>query len=256
MENIILDQPKISIITVVYNDATNLEKTILSIATQNYNNKEHIIIDGGSTDGSIDILKKYESQIAYWKSEPDNGIYDGMNKGIKAASGEWLNFLNAGDTYVNENILPTIFSNQVGDDIYLCYGDTNVYSASRKFIKQMKAKPYSWWALIFWGSRIFCHQAIFIRKEFCILYNHNLQLKGELDWYFNLYKKNNKKEVLHIHQPIVNYFLGGTGDRHYWKNQQERFEVLNRHVGLLGILISLPIIFYGLLNRFYQKVCS
>ena len=85
---------KLSIITVNYNDAKGLERTIQSVISQTFHDFEFIIIDGGSTDGSVDVIKKYESHIGYWVSEPDGGIYQGMNKGLLQARGEYLNFMN------------------------------------------------------------------------------------------------------------------------------------------------------------------
>lgn len=90
---------KISIITVVYNGISEIEKTIQSVLNQTYPNIEYIIIDGGSTDGTIDIIKKYQGQLAYWVSEPDEGIYYAMNKGIQKATGEWIHFRNCGDYF-------------------------------------------------------------------------------------------------------------------------------------------------------------
>lgn len=89
----------ISIITVVFNDAATLEQTILSVLSQPYPNKEYLIIDGGSTDGSVDIIKKYAPQLAYWVSEPDRGVYDAMNKGIALAKGDLIGIINANDWY-------------------------------------------------------------------------------------------------------------------------------------------------------------
>lgn len=100
-------QPLISIITVVYNGIKTIEQTILSVVRQPYQNKEYIIIDGGSTDGTVDIIKKYQSHLAYWISEPDNGIYDAMNKGIAHAKGELIGILNSNDWF-EENIFNTI----------------------------------------------------------------------------------------------------------------------------------------------------
>ena len=93
--------PRISIITVVYNGASTLEQTILSVLKQTYSRIEYIIIDGGSKDGTVDIIKKYQDRIAYWVSEPDEGIYDAMNKGIRHASGDWIYFLGADDILYN-----------------------------------------------------------------------------------------------------------------------------------------------------------
>ena len=87
-----IDSPLITVVTVVFNDVQHIEETILSVVNQTYPNIEYIIIDGCSTDGTVDIIKKYEERIAYWVSEPDQGIYDAMNKGIQKATGEWINF--------------------------------------------------------------------------------------------------------------------------------------------------------------------
>ncbi|MCK9613964.1 MAG: glycosyltransferase [Candidatus Omnitrophica bacterium] len=111
-EKIILNQdpswPKISIITLSYNQAEFLERTILSVLNQNYPSLEYIIIDGGSKDRSVEIIKKYNKYITRWISEPDGGIADAFNKGVKLVSGDWINFMNAGDYFFSDNTLKTI----------------------------------------------------------------------------------------------------------------------------------------------------
>ena len=97
-------KPLISIITVVLNDKDNIEKTILSVLNQNYKNIQYIIIDGGSSDGTIDIIKKYEKNIGFWVSEKDKGIYDAFNKGLKHTNGDLIGFTNSGDTLTNESL--------------------------------------------------------------------------------------------------------------------------------------------------------
>ena len=99
---------KISIITVSYNAAKTIEQTISSVVNQTYQDIEYIIIDGGSTDGTMDIIRKYEDRIAYWISEPDKGIYDAMNKGIDVATGDYVYFLGADDRLVDANIIDKI----------------------------------------------------------------------------------------------------------------------------------------------------
>ena len=94
-----MDNSLISVITVSYNAVSTIEQTILSVINQTYSNIEYIIIDGGSTDGTIDIIRRYEDKIAYWVSEPDRGIYDAMNKGASKANGEYIAFLNSDDWY-------------------------------------------------------------------------------------------------------------------------------------------------------------
>ena len=100
--------PLITVITAVLNGENTLERTIQSVIGQDYKNIEYIIIDGGSTDGTLDIIKKYEHAIDYWISETDEGIYGAMNKGIQASSGEWIYFLGSDDYLVADNVLDTI----------------------------------------------------------------------------------------------------------------------------------------------------
>lgn len=103
------EKPLVSIITVVFNGEKYLEETIQSVIKQTYDNIEYIVIDGGSTDRTIDIINKYDDRIDYWVSEPDRGIYDAMNKGITLVSGEWINFMNSGDQFYQEDTLINVF---------------------------------------------------------------------------------------------------------------------------------------------------
>jgi len=114
---------KVSIITPVYNRAKTLEHCIQSVQKQTYPHLEHIIIDGGSIDGTIEIIKKYEDKIAHWISEPDKGIYDAMNKGIKAARGDIIGILNSDDFCVDENVIETVVKNMDEANVDSCYGD-------------------------------------------------------------------------------------------------------------------------------------
>lgn len=110
---------KYSIITINYNNRDGLETTINSVLGQSYKDFEYIIIDGGSTDGSVEVIKRYESQIDYWVSEPDKGVYNAMNKGIGKASGDYLNFMNSGDTYHSSTALESIAKLHSEDDIII-----------------------------------------------------------------------------------------------------------------------------------------
>lgn len=112
-----MNYSKISIITVVYNMADKIESTILSVLNQTYPNIEYIIIDGGSTDGTVDIIKKYEKRLAYWISEPDTGIYNAMNKGVIKATGVYCNFMNVGDKFYDNDVLNNVFSVNRHEDI-------------------------------------------------------------------------------------------------------------------------------------------
>ncbi len=114
---------KVSIITAVYNGVETIEDCIKSVVAQTYPKTEHFIIDGGSTDGTIEIIKKYEDKIAYWVSEPDRGIYDAMNKGIKLATGDVIGILNSDDIYADEFVIENVIKAISNGNVDSCYGD-------------------------------------------------------------------------------------------------------------------------------------
>ena len=117
------DNLRVSIVTICFNTMNSIEKTILSVINQTYQNIEYIIIDGGSTDGTVDVIRKYADKIAYWVSEPDKGIYDAMNKGIKVATGGWINFMNAGDRFHSAEVVSSLFSTKtISENPDVIYG--------------------------------------------------------------------------------------------------------------------------------------
>lgn len=116
------NKPKVSVVTVCFNAVKEIEKTMISVLNQTYPNVEYIVIDGGSTDGTVDIIKKYAGKLAYWVSEPDGGIYYGMNKGIKVATGEWLEFLNSGDYFYSNTSLEDLMSKHSNPQAGVLYG--------------------------------------------------------------------------------------------------------------------------------------
>ena len=119
------DKPLITVITVVFNGEAYLEQTIRSVIEQGYDNVEYIILDGGSTDGTINIIKQYDAYIDYWVSQPDKGIYDAMNKAISLAQGVWINFMNAGDMFNTNTVLSEIYTDtEQYHDVDFIYSDT------------------------------------------------------------------------------------------------------------------------------------
>jgi glycosyltransferase involved in cell wall biosynthesis len=162
-----IEKPLISIITVTYNAATVLEETILSVINQTYQNIEYIIIDGGSTDGTVDVIKKYAARLVYWVSEPDKGIYDAMNKGVKKATGTYCNFMNAGDKFHNFNVLEKVFSHDYCEDILAGIADKEDggvwYPTSENRL-----------SLLFLSI---CHQAAFIKTELLKKHPYDTKLK-------------------------------------------------------------------------------
>lgn len=165
---------KLSIITVNYNDAIGLERTIRSVTSQTFRDYEFIIIDGGSTDNSVDVIKKYEEHIDYWVSEHDGGIYSGMNKGLRQAKGEYLNFMNGGDCYFSSNVLEQIFSLGVETDIIT---GTHIGSPHPNVGKD-GVTLYN----LYTGA--VDHQASFIKREIALKHPYDEKYKIVSDWKF------------------------------------------------------------------------
>ena len=152
---------KLSIITINYNNATGLAKTIQSVIGQSWKKFEFIIIDGGSTDGSVDFIKQYQNELTCWISEPDRGVFHAMNKGILRARGEYLLMLNSGDTICNENVLKKIFEDDnPGEDIL--YGDVFWETKGKIFQESVFPDQLSF---LFLHKEALSHQAAFIRRE-------------------------------------------------------------------------------------------
>src|ERR1035437_10231135 len=173
--------PHLSIITVNLNNADGLRKTIESVVNQLYSDFEYIIIDGGSTDGSVDVIREYANKIYYWISEPDSGIYNAMNKGIVKARGVYLQFLNSGDWFSNENTLQKVFSVGYNEDIL--YGNANsVYENGTSVLHYVGVEEEI--TLAYFYKKILYHQASFFRKHlfFTGLYDENFRIVS--DWKF------------------------------------------------------------------------
>lgn len=168
--------PILSIITVNLNNRDGLKRTIDSVICQTFTDYEWIIIDGGSTDGSRELIEQYQDHFAYWCSEPDKGIYNAMNKGIVHAKGEWLQFLNSGDLLFKDNILQQIFSNQYYADVI--YGDAMRYS-SNNTIPWLVTKKIS---LSFLMDFSICHQSSFFNKRVFINRCYDESYKLASDW--------------------------------------------------------------------------
>jgi glycosyltransferase involved in cell wall biosynthesis len=185
---------RISIITVVFNGVRTLEATIQSVLNQTNKNIEYIIIDGGSTDGSIDIIRKYERGIFYWTSEPDKGIYDAMNKGVEKATGQWINFMNSGDRFAAPDVLD-LFSYALFDADIL-YGDAIIEYPT--FRTSYEILPLT----AMWRQMAFCHQASFVRttvmkeKRFDLTY----ELSADFDFMYHAYR--NGKNFLYLNKLI------------------------------------------------------
>lgn len=176
---------KVTIITVNYNNCHGLERTINSVALQSYSDMEYIIIDGGSTDKSVDIIKRNESVVSFWVSEKDNGIYNAMNKGIGFAHGEYLLFLNSGDYFVDRNVLSRIFDNSLNVNEDLLIGRQRFIDIKNNK-KGISPKLYvDEINMEFFLSSTLPHQSTFIKRslfDMCGVYDETYRVCA--DWVF------------------------------------------------------------------------
>ena len=215
---------KISIITVNYNDLPGLKKTIYSISDQIFQDFELIVIDGGSIDGSKEFIENCK-RIDYWVSEKDSGIYNAMNKGILAAKGEYVIFMNGGDHFYTYNTLETI-KNELADNIDILYGNAIFVQKDKKFQVDFPNKLN----FSFFYTNSLCHQSIFYKRELFDNYLFNEDFKIVSDWEFNI--KNicllNKK-YRHINSVICYYDLNGISNNLKKVDNKERKEILKKH---------------------------
>lgn len=198
-----MNKPKISVITVVYNGISYIESTILSVVNQDYSNFEYIIIDGNSSDGTIEVIRKYESKLAYWISEKDQGIYDAMNKGIDRALGDWIIFMNCGDFFYSPKVISNVFYENIADDISMLIGGASVRSEWGNF--NIKARPENQ----IWKS--FVHQSLFSRIDLNRKYKFNLNFRAasDFDFVYNLFSKKYKSKSLDIIVSDILYVSSG-----------------------------------------------
>lgn len=170
---------KLSIITVNLNNRDGLQKTIDSVVSQTFRDFEWIVIDGGSTDGSKELIEQYSDHFVYWISEPDNGIYNAMNKGIQVAKGEYLQFLNSGDWIWGKNTLDIVFSEKRNEDIL--YGDCIEADSSRSVF------PEKFDTIFLYRGNI-NHQSSFIKANLFQNHLYSEKYKVASDWEFLLSK--------------------------------------------------------------------
>lgn len=175
---------KLSIITVNYNNIKGLKKTLESVVSQSVKDFEWIVIDGGSTDGSKDLLDDFTDQITYWVSEKDHGIYEAMNKGIKVANGDYLQFLNSGDSLADLDIINRFYERSNIEDVI--YGNAIIVDDSGQEVDKFIAPDFVKFS--FFYSHALNHQATFFHKR-CFdnyLYNENNRVASDLELYMHL----------------------------------------------------------------------
>jgi glycosyltransferase involved in cell wall biosynthesis len=238
-------RPVVSVITAVYNDKANLESTIRSVLNQTYKGIEYIIIDGGSTDGTLDIIRKHEDRIAYWVSESDRGVYDAMNKGADLASGEWINFMNAGDRFFDGETVGKVFiKNQ--DAVDLIYGDHHmIYGPSFSMVQRAGRLENMW------RGMAFCHQSAFVKTALMKKYKFNITntIGADFEFIYTLYRNGFKFHYSNV--VIASVLAGGLSDIHSLKRTMEHWFAVRKFSKTVRVDLYY---FLFMINTFFKKV--
>lgn len=228
--------PKFSIITVTYNAGAVLEDTIQSVITQTYRNVEYIIVDGGSKDHTLDIINRYREHIHTLVSEPDKGLYDAMNKGIRLATGDYLCFLNAGDELHEDDTLQLMVHSITGNELPdVLYGETAIVDEEGHFLRMRRlSAPENLNWKSFKDGMLVCHQAFFPRRELAEPYDLRYRFSADFDWCIRIMKKSHTLHNTHL--TLIDYLSEGMTTRNHRASLHERFRIMCRHYGYLSTL--------------------
>lgn len=244
-----MNKPVLSVITIVYNNAKDIERTMLSVLNQSYPNIEYIVIDGASTDGTLDIIKKYENRLAKLISEKDKGIYDAMNKGLALATGDYVLFMNSGDEIYESETVEKVFATIPNADIY--YGETEMYDENWQSLGQRRhqAPAQFTWQSFKYGMNI-SHQAIYVKRSLTEPYNLRYKYSADIDWIIKIAKK--ASNIANTHLYVAKYLVGGMSKQKHWESLKERFHILSHYYGFAANIINHIVIAFNLAFYFFK----
>lgn len=241
-----------SIITCTYNAESVLQRTLDSVLEQTYSHVEHIIVDGASTDATLDMVEAYKqkSDAEDWchevrvKSEPDRGLYDAMNKGIQRATGQYVLFLNAGDTFPSADTLELV-AESVGEGEEppaVLYGDTDVVDDEGRFLRHRRLSPprrLTWRS--FMKGMLVCHQAFYARTDLAKAtpYDLHYRFSADVDWCIRIMRLARRRRLLmrNVGAVVVNFLDGGMTTTNHRASLKERFHVMAHHYGFVPTVI-------------------
>ena len=242
---------KFTIITCTYQAEKEVERTLRSVLEQTYKDVEHLIVDGASTDATLRLAQAYvtESQAqnnehqVMVTSEPDKGLYDAMNKGLKHAMGDYVLFLNAGDTFPSESTLTQVAACAERASVLpgVLYGDTDIVDNEGRFVRHRRLSPpkkLSWKS--FMQGMVVCHQAFYARTDLAkkVPYQLKYRYSADVDWCIRVMKMAQKQglPLCNVQTVVANYLDGGMTEKNHKTSLKERFRVMESHYGYLPTL--------------------
>lgn len=233
-------QPKFSIITVCRNAQTTIEDTLQSVITQGYHHVEYIVIDGNSTDGTLSIIRRYQEHIAHVVSEPDKGLYDAMNKGLRLATGDYVCFLNAGDCFHEDDTLLQIVHHLHAAGLKelpdVIYGETQLVDGEGHFVRMRRlSTPEELTWKSFRHGMLVCHQAFFAKRTLAPAYDTSYRFSADFDWCIRVMKQS--KQLFNTHLTLIDYLSEGMTTRNHRASLKERFHIMCHHYGYCSTLL-------------------
>ena len=229
------DTPLFSIITVTYNAAAVLLPTLQSVAEQSCKEYEYIVVDGASTDATLELVRRsgVPTRII---SERDKGIYDAMNKGMKIARGTYFIFMNAGDAFYSADTLQAIKERIGTRRPGVIYGETAIVDEQRQYVmmRRLRAPEHLTWRSFAVGM-VVCHQAFIVRRDLAPQYDLSYRYSADVDWCIRCMKRSD--EMFNTHLVLVNYLREGTTTRNRRASLEERFHIMCKYYGTLPTVL-------------------
>ena len=237
---------RITIITVTYQAAAVLQRTLDSVSRQTCQDIEHLIIDGASKDGTVKMAKAYQEKVPYpviIQSEPDHGLYDAMNKGLHKATGDYLVFLNAGDTLHADDTLSTLNSQlSTLNSPAVIYGDTAIVDSEGKFLHLRRLRPpkqLTWRS--FKQGMLVCHQAFYVRTDIAQQEDYDLQYRhsADVDWCIRVMKRAEEMRLplVNTNTILADFMEGGNTTQNHRASLKERYQVMCHHYGKASTIV-------------------
>lgn len=249
---------ELSIITVTYNAKALIERTLRSVEQQTaYQKIEHVIIDGASSDGTTELLEDYyqrnkDRYPIIFTSEPDKGLYDAMNKGLSAATGQFIVYLNSGDMLHEPTTIEQVFSHDVSN-VGVIYGDTNIVDDKGNFLFRRELTPpkhLTWKS--FKNGMLVCHQSFYSRRSLCPSYDLSYRFSSDVDWCIKVMKAGKIAKMGNLNTKIIltDYLNEGLSTKNHKASLMERFNVMKHHYGLLTTsLYHIKFLFRDLIRK-------
>jgi len=232
----------ITLVTVTFNASDTLKRTLKSVAKQSFKDFEHLIIDGVSADDTLSIAEKYqkarpEGQVRI-VSEPDKGLYDAMNKGLRMAKGDYVCFLNAGDKLHSVNTLLQVSEavKRSSKPVGVVYGHTDIVDENGNFLRRRRLEPPE---VLTWRSfregMLVCHQSFYVKRSIAQEYDLKYRFSADIDWCIRCLKEGERQKMVNVQtdEPLCDYLAEGMTTQNHKASLGERFRIMQHHYGLL-----------------------